>query len=810
MPYAQVVFNIAVPRTFTYHIPDNFVSAVMPGVLVLAPFGKRELTGVVVACSDRTTITGLKDIIDVTEDTPLVSDDLLQLTSWIAEYYACAWGQAIQLALPRGLEQKSILKVVPVTPAPSGLAQITDRQRELYDHIFRVPDRDTKYYRQRYGTGSFYHSLRALEEKGLIRLNWSLSDQRVSRTFERYVVIPESVPDNFYRLRDAVPLRKLLNEHAGQTYTFSTFTEISGLSADRIRTLHARGIIGIESREKKRTPQFSYSEEKREITLNPGQRNAVEKITASLTAGNFGVFLLHGVTGSGKTQVYIESIRKALALGKKALVLIPEISLTPQTAGRFENEFPGRVAVFHSRLSLGERYDTWRLVKAGACDIVVGPRSALFMPLKDTGVYIIDEEHDGSYKQNDPAPRYHARDVAVYLARKQNAAVILGSATPSVESYYNALNKKYHLLELKSRINDIPMPEVAIVDMRRGERLSGKLHHISPFLEEKIRTALEKGEQAIILQNRRGFASFIQCKDCGHIPECPNCAVACTYHAYNQTLQCHYCGTELRTDLKCSRCGGEAMQYKGVGTEKIEKELRTLFPQARLLRMDLDTTGRKGAHDRLLQAFKSRVADILLGTQMIAKGLDFEPVTIVGVIAAEVGVGLPDFRASERVFQLLTQVAGRAGRGKRSGIVVIQSFSDQFPAIRHAREHDFTGFYDQEIRRREKTGYPPFSRLILIRVSAPQAAEALRAAGQIASRLRTGPHRMYRVLGPAPAPFIRLKNMYRWHVVLKINTDMDRSGARTKKIINDRLGNDLQKFRSATRVIVDVHPLDML
>ncbi len=810
MPYAQVVFNIAVPRTFTYNIPDNFISAVMPGVLVLAPFGKRELTGVVVACSERTTVTGLKDLIDVTEDTPLVSDDLLQLTSWIARYYACAWGQAIQLALPRGLEQKTILRVVPVMPAPSGLAQVTDRQRELYDLIFRVPDHDTKYYRQRYGTGSFYHSLGVLEEKGLIRLKRSLRGQRVSRIFERYVIIPESIPDNFSRIRDAVSLRKLLAEYAGQEFTIRNFTEISGLSADRVRTLHKRGIIGIENRERKRTPQFTFSEEKRDIKLNPGQHSAVEKITASLTAGNFGVFLLHGVTGSGKTQVYIESIRKALALGKKALVLIPEISLTPQTAGRFENEFPGRVAVFHSRLSLGERYDIWRLVKSGACDIVVGPRSALFIPLEDTGIYIIDEEHDGSYKQSDPAPRYHARDVAVYLARKQNAVVILGSATPSVESYYNALRKKYHLLELRSRIDDIPMPEVAVVDMRRAGRRSGKLNHISPFLEEKIRTVLEKGEQAIILQNRRGFASFIQCKDCGHIPECPNCAVACTYHEHNQSLQCHYCGTELRTDLSCSRCGGAAMRYKGVGTEKIEKELKTLFPQARLLRMDLDTTGRKGAHDRLLQAFKSRGADILLGTQMIAKGLDFEHVTIVGVIAAEVGAGLPDFRASERVFQLLTQVAGRAGRGKRSGMVVIQSFSDQFPAIRYARDHDFIGFYSQEIQRREKAGYPPFSRLILIRISAAQAADALRMAGQITRRLRTGAHRMYRVLGPAPAPFIRLKNMYRWHVVLKINTDLDRSGVHTKKIINDRLGNDLQNFRSSTRIIVDVDPLDML
>jgi len=810
MSYAQVVFNIAVPRTFTYRIPGIFKSVVKPGVPILAPFGKRELTGLVVACSDQTNIPNCKDIIDITEGEPLVSAELLDLTSWMAEYYNCAWGQSVQLALPRGLQQKSVLKIQPADPVPPELNELPESQRQLFDIIFRDPGRDSKYYRQRYGSGSFYYALQELHKKGIVHLSQSLSEVRASRTYEQVIVLPEIIPDNFEGLRGSDPVQVFLKNNAGKKFGFDKFCELSGLTRSRIKTLEARGIIRIEKREKIRTSEFAYQEEKRDIELNSDQQKALEAIKHRLSQGLYGAFLLHGVTGSGKTQVYIESIRMALMQGKRAVVLIPEISLTPQTMRRFENEFPGQVAVFHSRLSLGERYDTWRQVQEGVYDIVIGPRSALFLPVKNTAVYVIDEEHDASYKQNDPAPRYHARDVAVYMAQKQNAVVIMGSATPSVESYYNAQKRKFHLIELNQRINQIPMPAVNIIDMRREGRRSGKLNTISPFLEKKIQTALDNGEQTIILQNRRGFSSFLQCRDCGYIPLCPNCAIAFTFHAHNHTLQCHYCGSEQPAQSDCIRCGGKEIQYKGVGTEKIEKELRQQFPAARLLRMDLDTTGRKGAHDALLQKFKSHQADILLGTQMIAKGLDFENVTVVGVIAAEVGASLPDFRASERVFQLLTQVAGRAGRGKKAGTVVIQSFSDQFPAIIHARNHDYHGFYLQELARRQKLNYPPFSRLILIRISAKQAGEALGTARQIVHRLRIGARRMFQVLGPAPAPFIRLKNMYRWQVVLKVHQSADRSGARSKKIINQLLSSFLQSSRTDLRITIDVDPLDML
>jgi primosomal protein N' (replication factor Y) len=810
MMYAEVVFNIAVPRSFTYQIPDNLIHLIRQGVLVLAPFGKRELTGLVVACSDRTGYADCKEIVDVVEDAPLVSASLLDLSSWIAEYYMCSQGQAVQLALPRGLDQKTIRKVFPVTPVPDSLEEVTGGPRHLYDIIFNEPGRDFRYYRRRFGTGSFYHAIHMLQEKALISVSQMRSAARVSTLFEKYIVVPDPVPENFTGLRESDRLRQLLAKHSGAEYALSAFQSLTGLSSGRIKTLKQRGIVSVIEREKVRGYQTAYREEKKDIFLNPEQKSALDRIGRSITSGRYGVFLLHGVTGSGKTQVYIEAIKMALKKGKTAIVLIPEISLTPQTVRRFENEFPDKVAVFHSRLTLGERYDTWRRIREGRYDIVVGPRSALFMPLDNTGIYIIDEEHDTSYKQDDPAPRYHARDVAIYFARKQNAVIVLGSATPSVESYYNALNGKYTLIELNQRINEIPMPEVVVVDMRQEGRRPGVLNTISPLLETKIRNALQNREQVIILQNRRGFATFLQCRDCGHIPLCPNCAIAYTFHAYKNLLQCHYCGNEQPAAQDCMRCGGKELQYKGVGTEKIEKELRQLFAGVRLLRMDLDTTGTKGAHDTMLQKFKSGAADILLGTQMIAKGLDFENVTVVGVVAAEVGLTLPDFRASERIFQLLTQVAGRAGRGDKKGTVVIQSFSDQFPAIRHARTHDYGGFYHQEVERRKKLDYPPFSRLILVRISASAAGSGLNTAKQVSQRLRAGSHRLFQVLGPAPAPFSRLKNMYHWHVLLKLDRDRDRNGVRSKERINDLIGTFLKPARTGIRVIIDVDPFDML
>jgi len=810
MQYAQVIFNLAVPRTFTYHVPDMFKRIVKPGVLVLAPFGKRELTGVVVSCNDQTQISKCKDIIDISDDTPLISEEMLNLTAWMADYYMCSWGQSVQLALPKGLEQKSIQRIQPTEVNPEILAQINENQRHLYDIIFREPDRDTKFYRQKFGTGSFYYSLGVLQKKGLVRLSHSVSRVRVAKSYEKILVIPDMISGNFTGLRDSEAIQALLQNCAGKFYRLNEFRKLSGLSDSRIERLIQRGIIKTEQREKLRESEFVYREEKRELRLNPDQKRACEQVKRHLIDNKFGVFLLHGITGSGKTQVYIESIRLAVNQGKTAVVLIPEISLTPQTVMRFENEFPGQVAVFHSRLSLGERYDTWRRVQAGRYAIIVGPRSALFMPFKNVGIYVIDEEHDASYKQRDPAPRYHARDVAIYQAQKQNAVVILGSATPAVESYHNAQTGKYRLIELKKRINNALLPRVTVIDMRRLGQTSGKPNIISPQLEARIQSALDNREQVIIMQNRRGFASFMQCQDCGHIPLCVNCSIAYTYHAYNNTLQCHYCGNQQAADTTCMRCGGEKIRYKGIGTEKIERELHALFPDARLLRMDLDTTGRKGAHDTLLQSFNAHQVDILLGTQMIAKGLDFANVTVVGVISAEVGISLPDFRASERIFQLLTQVAGRAGRGIKAGDVIIQSFSDEFPAIRYARAHNYSGFYTQELEHRQKLSYPPFVRLIQIRISASASGEALSTARQVARRLRVSARQRFEVIGPAPAPFFRLKNMYRWHIILKLNLTLDRTGISTKKVINNLIGSFLQPSKNKFRVIIDVDPIDML
>jgi primosomal protein N' (replication factor Y) len=544
--------------------------------------------------------------------------------------------------------------------------------------------------------------------------------------------------------------------------------------------------------------------------LNNSQKSALSKIKESVLSDKFKVFLIHGVTGSGKTQIYLEAIKSTLIKGKTAIVLIPEISLTPQTVGRFENFFPGQVAVFHSRMSLGERYDTWRKISAGDYPIVVGPRSALFMPLKNLGMIVVDEEHDNSFKQNSSKPRYHARDVAIYRASQNNCVVILGSATPSMESYYNAGIGKYELLELPERINNVAMPQVSIIDMRYGKGQKRESQIFSSQLLHKINERIQNDEQIILLQNRRGFSSFIQCVSCGYIPQCPHCAIALTYHSYDKYLHCHYCGYATPAGKNCGKCNSEQLRYQGSGTQKIESELKRLLPAARILRMDQDTTTIKDAHDSYLQAFRAKKFDILLGTQMISKGLDIPNVTLVGVISAEIGLSIPDFRASERVFQLLTQVAGRAGRDKRPGEVIIQSFLEHHYSIQFARNHDFIGFYNAEIEHRRQLSYPPFSRIINLKVTGDSLNETMKISRQLAQMLRRLSQDFFLVTGPAPCPLTIIKNRYRWQILLKLNMQSDPSGKKTKRVLKKHLENNLKFKKADTRVIIDVDPVEML
>ena len=598
------------------------------------------------------------------------------------------------------------------------------------------------------------------------------------------------------------------------------FCKRSGLGSSSLQSLVQRELVQLLEREVERNPYFNPSPIQSAAKLDPAvpaiivnseQALAVQRVIDSMRQNRFEVFLLHGITGSGKTQVYIEAIRDAVAQGKDAIVLVPEISLTPQAVARFQGNFGKLVAVLHSRMSTGERYDAWRRVHRGEARVVVGARSAVFAPLKNLGLIVVDEEQETTYKQADPAPRYHARDVAIVRAKRSNAVVLLGSATPSIESYSNAQRGKYTLLELTHRIDHVPLPSVRILDMMRWRKTAPDHEGIfSRILFEKINEKLEKKEQIILLQNRRGFAPLIRCVNCGFVRYCDACNIPMTYHRRGNLLRCHYCNAHERAPDKCPQCQGLDIIFKGIGTQKVELALKELFPPARVVRMDLDTTRGKLAHDRILREFEEHQHDILLGTQMIAKGLDFHKVTLVGVISADTGLLRPDFRAGERTFQLLTQVAGRAGRRQLPGEVIVQTYSPDDVCMVCAREHDFKKFYEHEIREREALHFPPFSRLALV-LFRHRDNERIRGIAQDFAALLKKIGGPFRVFGPTPSPLERIQNEFRWQVLIKSDMEKDPSAHQTRATLN-RVAQFFHKANrnSRARMIVDVDPISML
>ncbi len=812
MPYAEIVFNLPLDHAYTYHIPQD-VDNLHPGMRVLVPFGKRTITGVVVRILKKTALTSLKEIIDVLDEHPLLSETMLQLTRWVAEYYLAAWGQAIYLALPKGIDtlQKERFHLLVEDPH----VNLTERQKELYLMIGEQPGNTADFYRKKFGQHGFHYFAAKLESKGLIRRERYLQGPRVKQLVRKFVTIPETYESlkssdaAFERyIKKRPEIHTYFRERAGQNILMAEFLKQTGMAASTLKRLDTKGICTITEQRVQRHPEFNYTEAEKQFELTAEQQKAVDAIGANIRQNRFKVFLLHGVTGSGKTQVYIEALKETIQTGKNAIVLIPEIALTPQTVARFRAVGGEAIAVFHSKMSPGERYDAWMACYQDKIQVVIGPRSALFAPLKNVGLIVVDEEHENSYKQTDTAPRYHARDVAVFWANMNKATVILGSATPSLESFYNARRGKYTLLEILNRVDNIRMPDVYLVDMKRKRvRIGHEVTLFSQELADKIQQRLERKEQVILLQNRRGYSSFMQCKECGFIPLCPNCDVSLTYHSYNEQMQCHLCGHRQYAVHECPACGGKQIAYKGIGTQRIHKELAELFPKARILRMDQDTTKGKNSHSEILQAFGDKQADILLGTQMIAKGLDFENVTLVGVISADVGLAIPDFRSAERVFQLLTQVSGRSGRGQKQGEVVVQSYLYSHYSIQLAKEHDYTGFYMQEMQHRRDFRYPPFYRIIQIVVSSVKMSEAIALSRKLAVSVNRRVQAYAQVIGPAPAVLSRVNNLFRWQVALKLNPKTDPGGAHTKAILRQVLEPHLSRRNPDIRVTVDVDPL---
>ena len=702
--FADIVFDRPLDHAYSYAVPAELVGRIAIGKRIEAPFGRgdKATVGYCVGVHEVLPLREVKTITRVLDDEALLTDSLLRLTRWMADYYLCGWGQVLQAVLPAGVRDQAgtreaaILEAIPENELPEPLPALTAKQTLALEKLRKNggPIEQRRLCRDAQVGPGIIHSLIG---KGLVRKH----TERVER------IVPSAVADA------------------------------------------------------KRTEP---------IQMNADQERVWTPIRETVQAGGYHAFLLHGVTGSGKTEVYLRAIEEVLRQGKEALVLVPEISLTPQTIERFSGRC-GNVAVMHSHLTDSERGAHWRRIAAGKVQVVVGARSAVFAPLRKLGIIVIDEEHENTFKQ-DSTPRYHARDVAVMRAKLENIPILLGTATPSLESWSNALRGQYTLLQLPSRVENRPLPHVSIIDMRHEQRTGRKFSAIGPTLEHAMNVALKAGGQVMLLLNRRGFSTHVHCPACGHVVNCPNCDLSLTFHRQRNSLMCHYCGHEQPPFRNCPACDQPAILYQGLGTEKLETEIAAMFPGKVVERMDSDTMSQPGAHQRVLDAFREGAIQILLGTQMIAKGLDFPNVTLVGVVNADVGLHMPDFRAAERTFQLLAQVAGRTGRGEKGGRVMIQTYTPEHPSIMLASKHDFLTFVEQELTHRKEYQYPPYQRLarLIVRSQAEDAARSF--AETLAGAFREAmkkPERQnsLRLLGPAAAPVYRLNTYYRYHFQLQ-------------------------------------------
>ncbi|MCK4385914.1 MAG: primosomal protein N', partial [candidate division Zixibacteria bacterium] len=694
--FAQVALPLPSRKLFTYKIPPHLEQRLDLGFRVLVPLQKRVLSGFVVGMAKTTPVKNTKEIIDLLDLYPLFSKEMLELTRWISEYYFCSWGESLKAVLPKELQVKSEVWVERTNDEflmtdderfinhPSSSirhrSSLSLRQKEILE-LLSDPKRKLSWLKRKFRAKGLYADLYDLEKKGWVRISSQLGKPKVRIKYEKIIRLK-----NFNNAPSEIELFKLAisalkRKAPKQAKCLELLLDKGGkLSLEKLNLGVKEGTRALEALEKRGLIEFDVIEKIREsdwgldlpetteIILNEEQKEIAGKIKSALKSNTHSTFLLHGITGSGKTQVYIEAIREALDLGRRALVLVPEISLTPQIISRFKANFGDLVGCLHSRLSAGERFDSWRKAKEGKFPIMVGARSAVFSPLENLGLIVVDEEHDSSYKQDDPAPRYNAKGVAVMRGKLNKAVVILGSATPSLESYFNTQNGKYILCELEKRVKKRTLPEVKIIDLRE-ERKKGKGDILSVSLSALLKEKIEKNQQALLFLNRRGFSTFIKCGECGHIMRCPHCDITLTFHRTDFSMRCHYCGFTQKAPDLCPNCQGFKFIYRGVGTQKMEEELKRNFPQAKVERMDLDTTSRKGSHLRILRDFGKKKFNVLLGTQMITKGLDFPEVTLVGVVSADFSLDLPDFRTKERTFQLLTQVAGRAGRGDLGGEV---------------------------------------------------------------------------------------------------------------------------------------------
>ncbi|HUI53699.1 MAG TPA: primosomal protein N' [Bryobacteraceae bacterium] len=800
--YCDVSLPVPLDQPFTYSLPETLRHRVQPGSRLVVPFGPRKLTGVILRCHDDPPTMPAREALRLIDAEPVLDGELMALGRWIAGYYCAPLGDVLRGMLPLAAEIRR-----------GKIWSLTDAGRDAARQLLldSAPDDPVA------------QILRMLEKRPLSAAYLSkalpLADKAVRSLARRGFIAVEQVQTERDPLR--APSERLRVELAGEAGDVKlnkperellAFLELHPGSHNlkelengvrnaslAARSLARKGMVTL----KPETMTINAGAVRARHVLNPPQQAAFDQIGAAIRAFEYRTFLLHGVTGSGKTEVYLHAIELVLAEGRGALLLVPEIALTPAMAGQFFARFGDRVAILHSAFTDVERSEQWRRIRSGAASVVVGTRSGVFAPVRRLGLIVVDEEHDGSYKQEE-TPRYHGRDVAIVRAQAAGACVVLGSATPSLESRYNAERGKYTLIELPGRIEERPLPSVELIDMRQEFLETRQQATFSRKLMEAVGARLENGEQTIVLLNRRGFSSFVACRSCGERVQCINCSLTLTYHKRDRRLLCHYCGYAEKVPSVCPKCASEHIYFLGVGSERVEEELHRAFPAARIARLDRDTVTGKRQYETILQDFREGNYDVLVGTQMIAKGHDIPNVTLVGVVSADIGLGMPDFRAAERTFQLLTQVAGRAGRGSVPGIVLIQTINPDHYAVRMAAAQDYQAFYEKEIHFRRMMHYPPFTAMANVLVRSEKKEMAMRMSSELGLLLAPPPEKL-KIMGPAEAPVPRLKNEYRYQFLVK---------ATSRKALNELLQRirafALERKWGATALVVDVDPLTLM
>jgi len=806
--FADIVVSLPVEGTYTYAVPPELRNDARIGVRALVPFGKRTVTGFITAVKDSPPagVKGIKHVIDILDGKPLFDEKKLKFFAWMTSYYFAPPGEVLSLICPAGLDVKSSRRIA-LTPEGAAALGIMEGMEGAEKEVLTLAKNGSTVSNcvRRLKNRPVYSVIERLKKKGFLTEELIIKGGIKPKT-AIYAILKDDARLAHETLKTKAPIqakvisyllaKKVGNAHPAKDASLEDIRKTLGNCSGAINKLAEKGVISLEERPVARDPLSDIVPRDASFTPNPGQQKAIDEITKAVTKNTFSPFLLYGITGSGKTLVYLNAIEEAIRAGKKALYLVPEISLTPWPAAYLAGRFPGRVAVSHSGLSAGERCDEWMRIIKNEADVVVGARSALFSPIQDLGLIIVDEEHEASYKQEDGV-RYNARDAALMLGQTLGITVVLGSATPSLETFQNAKTGKITLITLKNRVNVQGLPDVDLVDMR------GKKNEVfSETLKTLVSETLKDGNQTLLFLNRRGFSNFIICKDCGYAFTCPNCSVTMTMHKREGSLKCHYCDAAMPLPDACPQCGGSHLRHPGIGTEKIEENIRAEFPKAKTGRMDSDTTRKKGAAKKIIAAVEDKELDVLIGTQMVSKGHHFPGITLVGVISGDTSLNIPDFRGAERTFQLIIQAAGRAGRGEHPGRVVIQTLNPEHYCFINSAAHDYEGFFEAEISHRKELGYPPFGRLCCIRMEGRKETEVSKCAQilkGITDKMKKPPD--ITVLGPSPSLIPKLKGRFRFLLLIKAG------GAGTMHSFVRALKKELDsKKPSSVSVTVDMDP----